>query len=126
VNRASRVAALVNAAWMTFVWATRINNAVGDATLSRSGAVLAYSLSAVGIASAAVLVVAAWKGVAVGAVVPLAAVQIVVWVVRGATIAFGSRAVGFKVVHVVLAVISVSLASWLIGEMRRGDVAAVV
>jgi hypothetical protein len=50
----------------------------------------------------------------------------VVWVVRGATIAFGSRSVGFKVVHVVLAVISVSLASWLIGEMRRGDVAAVV
>ena len=119
MNRAARNAAWVNAGWMAFVWVTRIRNAAGDDQLSTTAAALAYALSAIGLIGAAVLVAAAWKGIAVWLVVPVAVIEIVIWVVRGTTIALGDRAPGFKAVHVVLAAISVALAAWLISEVGR-------
>ena len=39
-----RVVLWANAAWMAFVWVTRIRNAVGDDALSGAGQVQAYGL----------------------------------------------------------------------------------
>lgn len=119
MQRTARVACWINAAWMTFVWSTRIKNAVGDSTLGTGGQVIAYGLSAVGLIGAAVLVAAAWKSVATALVVPIGIVHSAIWVVRGIAIAVGSRAVGFKAVHIVLAVISIALAGWMISSVRR-------
>lgn len=118
MHRNARIAAWVNAGWMAFVWITRIRNAAGDDQLSTSATALAYALSAIGLIGAVVLLAAAWKGIAVWLVVPVAIIEIVIWVVRGTTIALGDRAVGFKAVHVVLAAISVGLAAWLVSTMR--------
>lgn len=124
MRRSTRVACWVNAGWMAFVWSTRIKNAVGDATLSRRGQVIAYGLSAVCLVGAALLAVAAWrlaarKLVARRLIVSVGVIHAAIWVVRGVAIAAGSRAVGFKVVHVVLALISIGLAGWMISSVRR-------
>ena len=121
MQRTARVACWINAAWMTFVWVTRIRNAVGDSTLSTSGQVIAYGLSAVCLVGAAILVAAVWKSVATALVVPVGIAHSAIWVVRGIAIAVGSRAVGFKVVHVTLAVISIGLAGWMVSSIRRVD-----
>ena len=44
-----------------------------------------------------------------------------VWIVRSLTILAGDRATGFKVVHGVLAVVSIALAVWAVRAVRRAD-----
>lgn len=117
---------------MTFVWVTRIRNALGDDKLSRAGQVQAYGLSILGLAGAVTL---AWlvlgtrhrplTGRRSSVVIVIAGLHAVVWVVRGVGIALGDRSIGFIVVHVVLAVVSVALAWWLIARVRQsGEEAA--
>lgn len=131
-----RAALWANAAWMTFVWVTRIRNALGDDALSGAGQAQAYGLSALGLGGAAAM---AWWGRAVsddGARVPVAGVRGVaaahagVWLVRGSAIAMGDRGVGFKVVHAVLALVSIGLAGWAAAAVgstaRRGTTGAAV
>ena len=120
VNRL-RAALWANAAWMAFVWVTRIRNALGDDALSTSGQVQAYGLSTLGLGGAAAM---AWwarsakpdgetvSGVPVAGVRGVAAAHAGVWLVLGTAIAMGDRAVGFKVVHGVLAIVSIALAAW--------------
>lgn len=91
-----------------------------------------YGLSILGLAGAVTL---AWlvlgtrhrplTGRRSSVVIVIAGLHAVVWVVRGVGIALGDRSIGFIVVHIVLAVVSVALAWWLIARVRQsGEEAA--
>ncbi len=120
MRRHRAAAALV--AWTFLVWTTRIANIWRDADLDtgeRWGrTLLAVSFTVLAIAAA----VALWRRlgqatvVAVGA---LAAWTIAVWVVRGIGILAADHDLGFKVVHTVLAVVSIVLAVLAWRETRR-------
>ena len=109
------VAAFV--AFTAFIWVQRlVNLAAGD----ESGVAVSVSLSVLLLALAAatgagLVVVAANRWQAPGRGVAMvwrsaAAVTVVVWVVRATQITLDWRSVGFVVVHVVLAAVSVALA----------------
>jgi hypothetical protein len=120
MRRHRAAAALV--AWTFLVWTTRIANIWRDADLDtgeRWGrTLLAVSFTVLALAAA----VALWRRlgqatvVAVGA---LAAWTIAVWVVRGIGILAADHDLGFKVVHTVLAVVSIVLAAMAWRETRR-------
>jgi hypothetical protein len=109
----------LNAAWMAFVWVTRIRNAAGDDTLTTGGRATAYILSAGFLAGAATLAVVAARRGPERAVAPIAVAHAAIWVLRGTQIALGDRGVAFKAVHVVLAIASIALATVLVRSTRR-------
>jgi hypothetical protein len=116
-------------AWSAFVWCTRISNAWNDAsatTTTKVGAtVLSVSVLA-GAVAASTVVVRAWRrpvtGVERRVVQVFAGWTIVVWIVRAVEISLADYAAnpaitnptGFKIVHIVLGLISIALAvlSW--------------
>jgi hypothetical protein len=114
--------ALALVAWTFFVWTTRIANIWRDAALDtgekvgRTGLALSFTLLGVAV------VVTLWRRlpqasvVAVGA---LAAWTVGVWVVRDVRIVLADHEVGFKVVHTVLAIVSIVLAVLAWQEVRR-------
>jgi hypothetical protein len=110
----ARTWTFVNAAWMAFVWITRLRNDP-DTT--------AVVLSVICLAGALALVVV---GIRRGPAALAAAIGVghsAVWLVRGTQIALDSgRSVGFRAVHVVLAVISIALGLVLARTCVRTDV----
>ena len=120
--------ALALVAWTFFVWTTRIGNIWRDADLDtgekvgRTGLALSFTLLALAVVGAL------WRGsartrlVAVGA---LAAWSTAVWIVRDARILVADHEVGFKVVHTVLAVVSIVLSVLAWREARRAEHSAV-
>jgi hypothetical protein len=120
--------ALTLVAWTFFVWTTRIGNIWRDADLDtgekvgRTGLALSFTLLALAVVGAL------WRGsartrlVAVGA---LAAWSTAVWIVRDARILVADHEVGFKVVHTVLAVVSIVLSVIACREARRAGISAV-
>jgi hypothetical protein len=106
-------------AWTTYVWVTRIANAWGSAsTETTGGKVVSTVLSGVMLAFAVggvVVLVQTWRRpLTVGAARFLqgfCGVTVVVWVVRAVQIIASDHDVPFKVVHVVLGVISIALAA---------------
>jgi hypothetical protein len=120
--------ALALVAWTFFVWTTRIGNIWRDADLDtgekvgRTGLALSFTLLALAVVGAL------WRGsartrlVAVGA---LAAWSTAVWIVRDARILVADHEVGFKVVHTVLAVVSILLSVLAWREARRAEISAV-
>jgi hypothetical protein len=120
--------ALALVAWTFFVWTTRIGNIWRDADLDtgekvgRTGLALSFTLLALAVVGAL------WRGsartrlVAVGA---LAAWSTAVWIVRDARILVADHEVGFKVVHTVLAVVSIVLSVLAWHEARRAGISAV-
>lgn len=120
MRRHRAAAALV--AWTFLVWTTRIANIWRDADLDtgeRWGrTLLAVSFTVLAIAAA----VALWRRLGQATVVTvgaLAAWTIAVWVVRGIGILAADHDLGFKVVHTVLAVVSIVLAVLAWPETRR-------
>lgn len=123
-----RAALWVNAIWMAFLWTTRVRNALGDRNLSTGGALVAYGLSAVFLVGAGVLVAVAVldrRGTELAAssriallVGGIGLVHGVVWVIRGIGIAAADHAIGFIVVHLVLATVSVTAGTWLAVRAR--------
>jgi hypothetical protein len=119
--------ALALVAWTFFVWTTRIGNIWRDADLDtaekvgRTGLALSFTLLALAVVGAL------WRGsartrlVAVGA---LAAWSTAVWIVRDARILVADHEVGFKVVHTVLAVVSIVLSVLAWREARRAETSA--
>lgn len=107
------VVALV--AWTFFVWTTRIGNIWNDDDLDTAGKVgrTALALSFTVLAAAVVVALVkqrdrpGWLRATVGA---LAVWTIVSWLVRGTGIVVGDHDTAFKVVHAVLAVVSIALA----------------
>jgi hypothetical protein len=120
MRRHRAAAALV--AWTFLVWTTRVANVWRDADLDtgeRWGRMLlALSFTVLAIAAG----VALWRRLAQATVVAvgaLAAWTVAVWVVRGIGILAADHDLGFKVVHTVLAVMSIALAVLAWRETRR-------
>jgi hypothetical protein len=104
-------------AWTSYVWVSRIVNAWGSSTESTGGKVFSTVLSGVMLALAVggvAVLVRTWKApLTVGAARFLevfCGVTVAVWVIRAGQIALSDREVGFKVVHVVLGLVSIALA----------------
>lgn len=120
--------ALVLSAWTLLVWTTRIRNIWTDDSLSTAGQLWRTGL-ALGFTAFAVVTVGAWVKArrSAGAAGPFVAVwvrafalwTVGVWAVRAVQIGGADHEVGFKVVHTVLAVVSVGLALWADREAHR-------
>jgi hypothetical protein len=120
MRRRPAAAALV--AWSLLVWTTRIANVWGDGALDTGDKLgrTALALSFTLLAGAVVATV--WRGAeqaSLRAVGALAAWSVAVWVVRGLGIVAAHHELGFKVVHSVLAVVSIVLAGVAWREARR-------
>ena len=126
MSNRTRNLTFVTAGWMTFVWITRIRNAADDATLSSTGRATAYLLSAACLAGAATLaIVAARRGperLVVALVIPIVIAHGAIWIIRGTQILLGDRGVPFKVVHLLLGLVSVGLAVLVVRSTRRAPV----
>ena len=110
LRRHGAVVALV--AWTFFVWTTRIGNIWRDDDLDTAGKVGRTALALSFTLLALAVVGALWKrpsGLR-PAVLALGAWTLVVWVVRDTSILLGDHDTAFKVVHTVLAVVSIVLA----------------
>ena len=107
------------AGWTLFVWVGRIRNILADESLTGAAFAIRMGTAVVFTAAGAVLAVAlawyirtrhpfalpliTWIGVG------LSVVGALFWAVRGTTIAFGDYDLGFKVVHSVLAVVTIAI-----------------
>jgi hypothetical protein len=99
---------IVLVVWTAFVWAGRIRNG-GSILLAGSFLLLA-----------ALVVASLWKRVWMrAAVTALVVWTIGVWVVRTPMILAHDHPAGFKAVHAVLAVVSISLAVWAERDVQR-------
>ena len=121
----NRPFALALVGWTFLVWTTRIANIWGDEGLDTGGKVGRTALALSFTVLAIWVVVAVWRAsgrttrVAVAA---LAGWTAGVWVLRGTGIVLGDHDVGFKVVHAVLAVVSIGLAALAWREAGSGAV----
>lgn len=112
--------------WSFFVWTTRIRNIWTDDTMSTGDQVGRTALALVFTGFAAVTVAAWWRARqtdAAAAWVPrwvraFAIWTTGVWVVRAVQIATADHEAAFIAVHVVLALVSISLAVW--ADRRAG------
>ncbi len=114
--------------WTWFVWGGRIRNALGDPESGGSALVGTVALASSFVVLATALAVMVLRdrgrggtgGVRGALTWVLALWTIGVWTLRVVDIAaFGGHEIGFVLVHVALAVISVALAAWAIASMRR-------
>jgi hypothetical protein len=94
------------AGWTVFVWGTRVRNIARDGGGSLS-LLVALALVVLGVAVAVSLV---RGGLPRWAVPALAAATVAAWAVRAPMILTGDHGAAFKVVHTVLALVSVGLA----------------
>jgi hypothetical protein len=116
------LAVVVLVVWTLLVWATRFGTIWSDDELTTAGKLgrtalaLSFTVLALGVA------VAAWRArrpVLRNAVGTLAGWTMVVWLVRAVQIVIGDHDTGFKVVHVVLAVVSIALSVWALGSVEE-------
>jgi hypothetical protein len=99
-------------AWNAVIWLARIRNIVADESLGTGGRAL-WLVPAVVFGFGGLLAVAAWWRGGVALARPLTAVVAAVvlyWPVRTVLILLDGRSMAFRLVHVVLAAVSVSLA----------------
>ncbi|MEL7155221.1 MAG: hypothetical protein AAFN30_01335 [Actinomycetota bacterium] len=127
IRAATPAVALV--VWTLFVWVGRIRNIAADDTLR--GSALAWRLITAGAFTTAGLALAlalVWYvntrhpfalPVVTWLAGPLAMVGMVFWAIRGTTIALGDYGAGFKVVHSVLALVTIGLGLWVLRWLRR-------
>lgn len=127
--------ALVFGGWTLFVWVGRLRNLVAEPggllDVSRWSLVgsIAFTVGGAAVVAAAL---ARWRQGPLGragqllapAVLALGALTVVVWLIRAVDIALGDHSIGFIVVHLVLAVVSIGLAAaaatQVTGRNRRG------
>lgn len=127
IRAATPVVVLV--AWTLFVWIGRIRNIVTDDELTGAAFVwrlltaVAFTMAGVGLALALTWYVRTRHPFALPVVTwlagPLAVVGVLFWAIRGTTIAIGDYGAGFKVVHSVLALVSIGLGVWVLRWLRR-------
>lgn len=127
---------VVLVAWTLFVWIGRIRNIVNDETLagwsrnwrlgfSVSFVVLALAVGGLTIRHLLSADDAPASRALLGRLVTiLAGYSIVVWLIRGTDIVLGAHSVGFKVVHAILAVVSIGLGAlalrWVSSQRSTG------
>lgn len=117
-----RLAVGVLVGWTLFVWVGRVRNVLADPSMHGADRIgpLLLAGSFVLLAATVALALLVDRGATGGggrvlraAVAVLGAWTTVVWVLRATSIALGGRhPIGFVLVHVVLAVVSVTLAAW--------------
>ena len=114
------------AAWSLFVWVSRVRNIAVDDVLVGSDRVVRYVLSGsfvvLGAALAVGLVMARGTVELPGWVRATASVLafygIVTWLFRGIDIALGDHSVGFIIVHLVLASVTIGLSLWVLRSLK--------
>jgi hypothetical protein len=127
---------LALAAWTLFVWGGRIRNVANDDQLSGWSLAWRFGLAAAFVVLALALLVAIVRHRAILAgrrrggplppvppevnrvAISLALAGSAVWLVRGVDIAAGDHSIGFKVVHLVLAVTTIALSCLVVGQLR--------
>jgi hypothetical protein len=119
VGLANRFGVPLFVLWTLFVWGGRLRNLwLDDGGLAQAGR---WSLAGAVVFTGFGLVIGAlWLTERAGrgagsilrrTVLALAGLTSVVWLVRGADIAIGDHSIGFIAVHLVLAIVSIALAS---------------
>ena len=124
----ARNLSLTLAGWTLLIWISRIRNIVADDELVgwsrtwRMGAAVGFVAAAVIVVAAALSgrdrltsVVARW----------LAVVGIGWWLIRGLQTLLADHDIGFKIVHTILALVTVSLSLAVLDRLRSGSGAAV-
>jgi hypothetical protein len=108
---------LVFGGWTLFVWATRIDNVLGQEDLTTAGRAARLALAGSFTVAGVALLAVAWRARGRGlsrpealVVVAVAAWTVGVWAVRGIQIALSDHDAAFIVVHSVLGVVSTALA----------------
>lgn len=115
-------ATLALVAWTAFVWATRIDNIWSDADLTTGEKLGRTGLAVSFLVLVVAVLVALWRRARAATVTTVAALagwNVAVWVVRDVRIVAADHDLGFKLVHVVLGVISIVLSVLAWREVRR-------
>lgn len=112
------------AGWTLFVWGNRIRNIVRDegwVTHWRMAVAVAFVVVALCLLASVLLAVVVDRGAAVVRLLgsALAVVGSIWWIVRDLGILLADHSVPFKVVHTVLAVITVALSAWVFRPGKR-------
>lgn len=97
-------------AWTVFVWGSRIRNVLTDSEQSGGEQALSIIPALVFLAGAALVAGPGWR--LAGFVRGFALLSTLWWALRSVAVLVRDHSAAFKVVHVVLAVISVGLAAW--------------
>ena len=123
VTRMVRWPIVASALWTLFVWGTRIRNIAGDDDLSGGEQAFGYLVSAVFLASAIAIValLAVRRYDRLRVLLPVFAIVTVGWwAVRSVRIVVNDHGWGFRIVHVVLGVISsvLAVAAWRAARAR--------
>ncbi len=94
------------------MWTTRIRNVLGDDEASTTSTMtgLVMSVMLIGLAAAVTVGVLTHRSWMRQALMALGAVTVGVWLVRATDIVVSDHGAAFKIVHVVLALISIALA----------------
>jgi hypothetical protein len=115
-------------AWTLFVWVGRVRNVWADASLDTSAKVGRSALAASFVVLGAATLIYALKhrrGLAPRSTLylvgPFAAWTVGVWVVRSVGIWLHEHPLGFKIVHTVLAAISIALAVDAVRRLRSAE-----
>lgn len=110
-------------AWTVLVWGSRLRNIWVDDDLDTGGQIGRTALALSLLIPALVVARLLWErrgsivdGRARVVVLGFAAWTIAVWVVRGVQIGFADHDTSFKVVHTVLAAVSIGLAVYAVGR----------
>lgn len=111
---------LVFAGWTVFVWGNRISNILDDGRSFSATRTLNLGFAVAVIALAGLVVIADLRGGRPSWALPaLVTATIAVWAVRVPLIVFNAdHGVGFKLVHVALAAVSIALGAraWTVGR----------
>jgi hypothetical protein len=100
------------AVWTLFVWTTRIRNIIDDGGAWGTSRVVDLAVAVTLVALGVLAVATARRGRPAWAVPALVVATVAVWAVRAPGILLdGQWSAGFKVVHTVLALVSIALAA---------------
>ncbi len=112
--RSNRVPTLTLVAWTLFVWATRVNNIIGDDELVGSERAWRLGVAVLFVVFALVLLGArrfAPDRVTM-VLAPFVVFSVGYWLVRGTGIILDDHELGFTIVHTILMAVSIGLAMW--------------
>ena len=114
---------VATALWTMFVWGTRIRNIAGDDDMAGGEKAFGFVVCALFICAAIVMLalLVARRWTSLRAVLPVFAIATVGWwVVRSVIIVVNDHSMAFRIVHIVLGLISsvLAVAAWRAARVR--------
>lgn len=103
--------------WTVLLWTSRLRNVLNDDDLTSSGRAIRIGVVVIFVVMGLAAAVGIRRG-SMRALMVLIVWSFGYWLIRGTGILIGDWSVGFKVVHTVLMVVSVSLAGFAAGFVR--------